>query len=138
MKRKIFNYFQIAASLAKKKNNLDKRCFLLGAVGIRNDGAMISAINGSSEYPNRHAHAKKKALSMMDFYATIYVVRVRVGNGTLAMARPCKSCMKALKSKKIKRIYYSISNNEYGVIDFKYSSSIKMKERIKNLSRTFK
>lgn len=38
--------------------------------------------------------------------ASIYVSR-RLKNGSLAMARPCKSCMRLIKNVGIKRVYYT-------------------------------
>ena len=128
MNKKIFSYFEIAAKLAEKKSALDKRSFLLGAIGIRNDGTMVSTINGSSESPNRHAHAEKKLTRQLDHGATVYVVRTRLSDGSFAMARPCQPCFKALISKKVKTIYYSISDVEYGIMRISYSNTYKVKE----------
>lgn len=41
----------------------------------------------------------------------IYVYRE--SNGEPAMARPCKACLKELKSRGVKRIYYSIEHEPY-------------------------
>lgn len=41
--------------------------------------------------------------------AQVYVYRQHK-DGTLAMARPCSSCMKVIKSLKIKRIYYTVED----------------------------
>jgi len=41
----------------------------------------------------------------------IYVYRE--SNGVPAMARPCKSCLKELKSRGVRRIYYSIEHEPY-------------------------
>ena len=37
-------------------------------------------------------------------------------NGKCAPAKPCVACMKMLEETKIKNIYYTISENEYGCI----------------------
>jgi tRNA(Arg) A34 adenosine deaminase TadA len=49
----------------------------------------------------------------------IFVVRLRAPNsplGELGMARPCPICQGVLKSYGIKRAYFSINDNEYGVL----------------------
>lgn len=117
MKRKIWHFFEIAAELAtKKKDILDKRAYFLGAIGIRQDGTIVASINGSSTSPKRQAHCEYRLASKLDFGATIYVARVRKGDGSFAMAKPCRNCQKVLRSKKVKKVYYTISQNEYGVL----------------------
>jgi len=48
----------------------------------------------------------------------IYVVRLRPANsdGTLGMARPCPICQNVLIQYGIKRAYYSIDDNNYGIM----------------------
>jgi tRNA(Arg) A34 adenosine deaminase TadA len=116
MRNKIWNYFEMAGKLACEKR--DGRSFLLGSVGVRGDGAIVSAVNAISQEPNRLLHSEYKLSRRLDYGATVYVVRIRLLNGEYAISRPCFSCEKVLKSRRVKRIYYTISNNEYGVIDF--------------------
>ena len=115
MNKKIFNYFQIAGKLTA--SHKDGRSFLLGAIGIRNDGVMVTAINSMSKFPNRQLHAEYKLSKKLDKGSTVYVVRIRLADGQFALARPCVDCFKVLSTKKVRRIFYSISNDEYGVID---------------------
>jgi tRNA(Arg) A34 adenosine deaminase TadA len=115
MNIKIFNFFEIAGRIASKKD--DRRSFLLGSVGIRSDGKMVSAINSPTELPNRMAHSEFRLSKKLDYGATVYVVRVKLCDGKFGLAKPCESCFRALKSKKVNKIYYTISHNEYGVID---------------------
>jgi len=131
MKRKIFRYFGLAAKITARKGNFDKRDYLLGSVGVRYDGAIVSAVNGSDKKRNRKIHSEYRLLNMIDHHATVYIVRIRAGDESLAMARPCPSCFKALISKKTKKIIYSIDDHHYGVINIKYSKNIKMKEYVK-------
>jgi len=114
MLRRIFNYFEIAARIASK--NRGCRRYLVGAIGIRNDGTMVTAFNGSDHQPNREIHAEYRLCKKLDYDAVVYVARVRVGDGTFAMAKPCKDCQKALKSKKVKKVYYTINDDEYDVL----------------------
>jgi len=113
--KKIFNYFEIAAKITSK--NRGRRRFLVGAIGIRGDGTMVSAFNGSSPRPNRKAHAEYRLASKLDYGAVVYVARVKVGDGTFGMAKPCKSCQKALKSKKVSRVYFTTGPNSYDYMD---------------------
>jgi tRNA(Arg) A34 adenosine deaminase TadA len=114
MNRKIFNYFEIAAQMAKKKDN--ERAFILGSVGIRADGVLVKSSNASAEIPNRFLHAEYKILRKLDTGATIYVARVKLCDGSFGLSKPCHNCMKAMKSKRVYKVYYTISDNEYGVI----------------------
>jgi len=47
--------------------------------------------------------------------ASIFVLRINLA-GDLMLARPCVHCMKYIKAVGIKKIIYSISENEFGVI----------------------
>lgn len=96
----------------------DGRAFLLAAIGIRKDGAIVRAMNAVSREPNRLLHAETRLAKKLDPDSVVYVARIRLSNGEFAMSKPCPDCYKALKYKKVSRVYYTISNNEYGVIDF--------------------
>lgn len=115
MNRKIFHYFEMAGKIATSKD--DRRSFLLGSIAVRGDGAIVSAVNSISQEPNRLLHSEYRISKKLDHGATVYVARIRLLNGERAMAKPCHDCFRVLVSKKVKRIYYTISNNEYGVID---------------------
>lgn len=115
MKRKIFSYFEIAAATAVSKS--DRRAFVLGAIGIRRDGAMVKALNSPTEAPNRQVHAEKRLCSKLDHGAEVYVCRIRLDTLNFGMARPCDACMKALIHRNVKKIYYTITPNEFGIID---------------------
>lgn len=121
--RKITNYFELAAEMAQSKD--DRRTFLLGAVAVRADGALVKAVNGPSTFPLREAHAEKRISSKLDPGSVVYVVRVRVGDKEFGMARPCWSCLRALHAKGVKRIYYTISQIEYGVLDLTNWNKVK-------------
>ena len=112
MVKQIFNYFDIAAKLTTSKN--DNRAFLLGSVAVRNDGVLVTAINSPTEFPNRQVHSEYRISKKIDHKATIYVVRVRLKDNQFAMARPCLNCQKALICKKVHRVYYTISQIEWG------------------------
>jgi len=114
MNNKIFNYLEIAGRVALQKSS--ERSFLLGAVGVRRDGALVRAFNGSDLIPNRKAHAEYRLAKKLDWGAEVYVVRILKSTGRFAMSRPCDSCLKALRSKGVVKIYYTIGEREYGTI----------------------
>lgn len=118
MNRKILSYLEIAGKLASSKN--DQRHFILSAIAIRSDGAIVKSINSPVPEPNRVVHAEYKVCKKIDAGATVYVARIKNidGKQVFAMARPCHDCMKLLKSKKVKRVYYTIGSNEFGTITF--------------------
>lgn len=117
MNKKILGFFEFAARTATSKD--DNRSFLLGAIGIRNDGAVVRSLNSPTENKNRKAHAECKLCRKLDYAApAVYVARVRMDNFEFAMARPCYSCRKILRTKKVKKVFYTINNTSYGVIDF--------------------
>lgn len=109
----------------------DDRIFRLGAVGIRNDGATVHARNEAildthsrdkngmfnvyKRFPDSHAEAR--LTRKLGFGATVYVARVQKGNGELAMARPCECCQGILRAFRVKKVYYTISNNQWGSWD---------------------
>jgi tRNA(Arg) A34 adenosine deaminase TadA len=115
VKLKIFNYFEIAAKTAIAQEDI--RTFLLGAVGIRGDGVIVKSNNGPTPVPDRRVHAEYKLCKKLDYGATIYVARIRVDNNQFAMARPCKPCLKALRHRRAVKVYYTISQNEFGIYD---------------------
>lgn len=120
MNRKILNFFEIAARTATSKN--DRRAFFIGAIGIRHDGVMVKAFNSPSENKNRCIHAEYRLSKKLDYDADVYVARVRMDDYEFGMARPCVSCQKILKTKKVKKVYYTINKDKFGVINFNDNS----------------
>src|SRR5260221_7436004 len=116
MNRKIFDYFEIAGKIAI--SGPSTRNFLLGCIGLRRDGAIVKAFNGSAEIPNRQIHSEYRVARKLDAGATVYVARIKAIDGEFGMSRPCPDCMKILQAKKVAKIYYTIAKNEYGTITF--------------------
>lgn len=114
MNKKIFYYFEIASKIARRG---DDRDHFLGAIGLRSDGAIVSAFNGRARDRERRMHAEYRVSKKLDYGATVYVARV-LKETKFGIARPCISCMKALKTRGVKRVYYTIGPNEYGWYDF--------------------
>ncbi len=93
----------------------DVRTYLLGAVAVRGDGCIVKSANGPSPVPNREVHVEYKLCKKLDHDAVIYVARVRKGDGSFVNARPCEACRKMMRSRRVKKVYYTISDSEFGV-----------------------
>ena len=121
MNRKIFNYLEIAANVATQKK--DRRSFFLGVVGVRKDGRLVSASNGPTVVPSKNAHAEARVSRKLDVGSIVYIARMAMNRKTkkreFALSKPCKSCQRILKSVGVKRVYYTIGPNEYGIMEFK-------------------
>ena len=115
MKRKILHYFEVAARVAQSKDDI--RVFWIGAVGIRNDGAMVCSLNSPTRFQNRIVHAEYKLCKKLDTHATVYIARVRLDNFQFAIAKPCDNCMKRMRSLDVDKIYYTIDQSHYGMIN---------------------
>jgi len=115
MDKRVFNYFEMCGKIATSKD--DQRSFLLGAIGIRKDGKIVKSFNGPAKIKMRCAHAEYRISNKLDYGATVYVARVRLIDGAFGIAKPCRNCVKALKAKRVKRVYYTIGPQEYGFID---------------------
>lgn len=95
----------------------DTRKFRLAAVGERRDGAVVVSCNGGVRGCKvQVAHAEYRLARKLDYGSVVYVART-LKNGQVALARPCSRCLKALSLRNVSRIYYTISDVEYGVID---------------------
>lgn len=104
-------YLRIAVDIAARERFRDGRGYSLAAVGEREDGVLVRAINGWSMCgvePSMHAEARvlRKGAS------TVFVARVRK-DGSVGCARPCVACQLMLRYSKC---YYTISDNEWGCI----------------------
>jgi tRNA(Arg) A34 adenosine deaminase TadA len=111
---KVENYFRLAKKIAIKKN--DCRQYRLGAVGIRSDGIVVTSSNIPSRYQHNHAHAESRLVRKLNSGSIIFVVRI-LRCGKFTMARPCLKCQCAMRKRNVKRVYYSIGNKEYGILD---------------------
>ena len=114
-----------AATHAVKRRFGDKRNFLLAAIGVAPDGRIFKTRNLAFHYmdtdfddfrPEPAAHAEFKLCRALPYGSTVFVSRVQK-NGTLALAKPCPMCTIALRSKRVKRVYYSIDDSTYGVME---------------------
>ena len=115
-------FFKLASEVAQSR--VDERSFLLGAIGVRGDGTIVTARNGAVHsveskpgwsFPS--AHAEARCCKKMDYNGTIYVARVFKKTGLLAVARPCFACIQAIRSRSVRRVYYSIDKDRYGYLN---------------------
>lgn len=122
-----------AAQIALPDSQLDKRNFWLGCIGIRKDGATVSSKNGSvfcTSIPKTKykvipsSHAECRVIRKLGKGGIIYVARISRKTGELAMSRPCPSCRAMIRSFSVKKVYYSINENQYGLWDPKTDTDI--------------
>ena len=102
----------LAAAVAL--GNKSKKNFLLAAVVQRKDGVVVISVNSMTEIPAPSGHAEARAIRKADTGSTLYVARV-TRDGKWAMSKPCKTCQTLIRNKGIKKVYYTIGQNEYGV-----------------------
>ena len=108
---------EIAHALACNKA-YPRQTHRLVAVGIRGeDGVLVSSCNGYPSEPSWASHAETKLIRKLTPDSVVAVVRI-LRDHSLAMAKPCNSCEKLLKRAGIKRVHYSITDNEFGTIIF--------------------
>ncbi len=102
----------------------DLRDYWLGCVGYRKDGVLVSSKNGS--YNSYHKdvihlgdarhHAEGRTIRKLGKDAPeLFVSRVRKLDGKLAMAAPCELCQNLIKAHRVAKVYFTISESEYGL-----------------------
>ena len=111
-----------AGEFAIPTNKGDLRNFWIAAIGIRHDGVVVIARNGAvsdSDDENYQliptAHAEGRVLRKLGKGGTVYVSRIAKKDGKFAMSRPCPTCQTRLRSLDVKRVFYTINNNQYGI-----------------------
>jgi len=114
---------KMAAKVSLPNSITDPRNFWLGCVGIRKDGAIVTAKNGavhssSIEYRTiQSAHAEGRVLRKCGRGGILYVARVAKLTRQFAMAYPCEPCQAAIRAMSVKRVIYSINESQYGIWD---------------------
>jgi tRNA(Arg) A34 adenosine deaminase TadA len=116
---KVERYFRLAKTVATKGDSGVKRKYRLGAVGIRNDGTIVTANNVICRQPHARAysHAEARLVRKLNRGSEIFVVRI-LSDNSLGNACPCVKCQNAIRLRGVRRVYYSISDDEYGIIVF--------------------
>lgn len=108
-------YFNLARRLALKPTKV-RRAYCIGAVAIRNDGVIVGSSNGYAKDVEKDIHAEARVLRKSGKGCILFIVRVARKDRSYKLVKPCSSCMAKIRAYKIKKVYYSISNEEYGVI----------------------
>jgi tRNA(Arg) A34 adenosine deaminase TadA len=98
-------------ALAAARPDADtRRCALVGAVGIRRDGAMVSSCNGSARQKTPSRHAEARVVRKCDRGADVYVARVR-RDGSVGCAKPCGHCMAAMRARQVRSVTYTMGSD---------------------------
>lgn len=107
----------LAANVANEgSSKRDNRSFLLGAVGMRNDGVIVSARNIAATDVTPSAHAEARVVKKLTCDSIVWVARVGRGSNSWALARPCEKCQRRMKTAGVRKVVYTIAPNEWGVI----------------------
>ena len=129
MRKSIFHYFKIAGQIATKRE--DKRQFYLAALGIRSsDNVIVKSYNGTAKDPTPNIHAEARCVKKLTPNSVMYVARIMIGSGAFGCARPCCDCLSAIKNMGLRKVYYTIGNSRYGVIDFFHNTERVIKENV--------
>lgn len=83
-----------------------KRKYMIGAVGIRNDGVLVKGHNSKAYNVTAEIHAEARLSKRLTPYSTVYVARVR-RDKSIALARPCRSCVLQMIARGVKRCYFT-------------------------------
>jgi len=106
----------LAARIAFENNGSDNRSFFLGAVGQRNDGVIMTARNiSATDYAPKH-HAEARLSRKLTPDSVVWVARVAKKDGSWAMARPCNGCQLRMRIVGVRKVFYTIGPNEWGVM----------------------
>lgn len=92
----------------------DGRCFFVGAVGVRADGARVFARNEAAEGRKPCAHAEARLVRKLGRGASVvFVARYSPGNKAWALAKPCPDCERALRRAHVKKVVYTVGPDLY-------------------------
>ncbi len=61
------------------------------------------------------SHAEGRVLRKLGKRGTLYVARVTKVTREFAMSRPCPMCQNRIKAFDVKKVYYTINKDQYGV-----------------------
>jgi hypothetical protein len=113
---KLNKYFEMAIEASLSCHDNDMRAHFLGAVGVRADGAIVSARNGSNAIRFPAIHAEARLAKKLDRNSVVYVARVTKG-GNIGLAKPCPTCEAFLRNKNVKKVFYTIDAFTYGTLN---------------------
>lgn len=109
-------YFILAKHYALKDKSWKRYYF--GAVGIRNDGCIVHSTNLRNPDATPECHAETRLCEKLDKGSEVYVIRINKHGKRVLLARPCIHCENKMKATGVRKVYYSISDNEFGQIEF--------------------
>lgn len=120
-----FGYFRIARDAAEKSENPEHR---IGAVVCNKKPLSLGWNSWEKSNPRvkaklpgrrKRLHAEMHACQGMSFSelrgSVLYVVRLSPA-GNVRLAKPCQECLHFLAGVGIKKIYYSIGEDSYGLL----------------------
>ena len=112
-----------AAKIALPTSSDDKRLFILGAIGRRQDGTIVKSKNGACRIsthildiliPRVRIMPKEGFAENSGSMLQFMYLAFQKENNELKMARPCSSCQAILRSYRVKKAYYSINSTHFG------------------------
>jgi tRNA(Arg) A34 adenosine deaminase TadA len=109
-------YIKLAISVAIKSRN--RRHYFLGAIGIRSDGKIVSAANIPSRGQDVNCHAETRLCRKLDIGSVVYVARTNKSGTAILNAFPCSGCLRNLRRKKVKEVYFTSVDGKIGKIMF--------------------
>lgn len=89
--------------------------YSVAAGAKRVSGPWVFSVNSSSRDKTPKAHAECRLVGKIDRGTVVYVARP-LADGTWGMAKPCPGCRMALRAFGVKKVYYTISQGNYGVM----------------------
>lgn len=104
------------AALEGQDRPRERRQFILGAVGIRNDGVLVKSRNLSAPLPAPDHHAETRLARKLTPGSTVWVARVSRKTWGWAMAKPCPGCERRLRAAGVERVIYTIGPDEFGTL----------------------
>jgi deoxycytidylate deaminase len=123
MANKIEEFLAVTENMAERST---LKRFHVGAL-IHKDGEISTGWAHMSDlklqsYISIHAeiHALWRANPKFLEGADCFLVTLSAKSKNRTNSKPCKSCMAHLYDAGIRRVYYSVSNDEYGEIDFRH------------------
>lgn len=122
MANKIEEFLAVTETMAERSS---LKRFQVGAL-IHKDGEISTGWAHMSDlqlqnYISIHAeiHALWRANPKFLDGADCYLVTISAKSKNKTNSKPCETCMAHLYDAGIRKVYYTVSNDEYGIIDFR-------------------
>jgi deoxycytidylate deaminase len=122
MANKIEEFLAVTETMAERST---LKRFQVGAL-IHKDGEISTGWAHMSDlqlqnYISIHAeiHALWRANPKFLDGADCYLVTISAKSKNKTNSKPCETCMAHLYDAGIRKVYYTVSNDEYGIIDFR-------------------